>query len=445
MLIKVCKVHTLMVFILVTGLLLLFLLIYNVKPPTLHPTRSITGNAASDNDKATGPPLYPDFSDPLKGFLSAASVLSPVRHQSSNVSAIPRTSQVGKGNKSTNTSSEPSAFRNSKAIGERILRNTIKSDFINAARDIIFTPGELVDPTQVRRVLILSSWRSGSSFLGDLLKSYPGTYYSFEPLHYLLKDTRLKTGPLVEEATNLIRSIFTCDLSDQDKYVHYMHKRLLTINHNTRLLKSCAKRRLLCFDKAYISSMCKYMPVNVMKTVRIGLPYVVELLEDLSLDLRVIHLVRDPRGLLHSRMKCRFCKKKSCIDPETVCNDLLTELELSTWVKERFKDRYMLLRYEDLGLSPEKKAKEIMAFLNLTYQKSVASFVKYHTTAKKDGAFSTYRNSKATTFAWRRALDYQKMKNIQELCKESLQLLGLQYFLNEEDYSNDVIPVLLRP
>ena len=36
-----------------------------------------------------------------------------------------------------------------------------------------------------RNVLIATSWRFGSTFLGDLLNHYPGTFYSFEPLHYL--------------------------------------------------------------------------------------------------------------------------------------------------------------------------------------------------------------------------------------------------------------------
>ena len=29
-----------------------------------------------------------------------------------------------------------------------------------------------------------TTWRSGSTFLGDLLNHYPGTFYYFEPLHW---------------------------------------------------------------------------------------------------------------------------------------------------------------------------------------------------------------------------------------------------------------------
>jgi hypothetical protein len=50
-------------------------------------------------------------------------------------------------------------------------------------------PGKILGDThsanEARHVLILTSWRSGSTFLGDILNHYPGTFYSFEPLHYI--------------------------------------------------------------------------------------------------------------------------------------------------------------------------------------------------------------------------------------------------------------------
>ena len=42
-----------------------------------------------------------------------------------------------------------------------------------------------------RNVLIMTSWRFGSTFLGDLLNHYPGVFYSFEPLHYLSRKVRI--------------------------------------------------------------------------------------------------------------------------------------------------------------------------------------------------------------------------------------------------------------
>ena len=36
---------------------------------------------------------------------------------------------------------------------------------------------------KARNILIATSPRFGSTFLGDILNHYPGTFYSFEPLH----------------------------------------------------------------------------------------------------------------------------------------------------------------------------------------------------------------------------------------------------------------------
>ena len=38
-----------------------------------------------------------------------------------------------------------------------------------------------------KNILILSTWRSGSTLLADIITQYPGTYYAFEPLYYYEK------------------------------------------------------------------------------------------------------------------------------------------------------------------------------------------------------------------------------------------------------------------
>ncbi|XP_047497871.1 carbohydrate sulfotransferase 4-like isoform X1 [Penaeus chinensis] len=380
----------------------------------------------------------------------------PAQSRTSSVSVVSRTYKVNRGMTAASNGGSSRGvvlprmtYEGLWKMGENILRHTIKKEFLNSIPDTDFTPGEVVPPLQVRRVIILSTWRSGSSFLGDLLKSYPGTYFSFEPLHHLLKNLHLQEGPLVDVVLNLLRSIMTCDLSQQEEYVSYMRNNSFLMDHNTRVWNSCSRNRALCFDKEYLSAVCKYMPVNVMKTVRMGLVPVISLLQDPSLDLQVIHLVRDPRGSLHSRMQLTWCHSQACSDPGTVCGDLMTDLKLSEWVKERFPDKYLLVRYEDLGLQPEETARRIFKFLHLTYHKNVASFVRDHTsinrkTKKKPGTYSTYRDSKSTTFAWRGALNYTTLEEIQNACREPLSYLKLRIFDTEEDFMNATIPVLVE-
>lgn len=101
-----------------------------------------------------------------------------------------------------------------------------------------------------------------------------------------------------------------------------------------------------------------------------------------------------------------------------------------------------------MGLEPEKNAVEVFKFLQLSYNKYVANFVREHTnpsrkTSKKN-AYSTFRDSKATIFAWRGALNYTTVETIQNSCLEPLQHLHLRTFQNEDEYLNTTIPVLLN-
>ena len=67
---------------------------------------------------------------------------------------------------------------------EESLKN--KNNDINESteKNITSSLASFIDQTNARHVLIASTWRSGSTFLGDLLSRYPGVFYSFEPLHY---------------------------------------------------------------------------------------------------------------------------------------------------------------------------------------------------------------------------------------------------------------------
>ncbi len=56
----------------------------------------------------------------------------------------------------------------------------------------------------------MTTWRSGSSFFGALLKSYPGTYYSFEPLHYTSNHKVKMTEKNVIDPKGLLDSLFKC-------------------------------------------------------------------------------------------------------------------------------------------------------------------------------------------------------------------------------------------
>ena len=106
--------------------------------------------------------------------------------------------------------------------------------------------------------LIVTRGRSGSSFLGDLLNSYPGTFFTFEPLREM---------ETYANGSKVIESIFKCKLPELS----------IDIEHNVRfnnMLKQKASRWKTSMEKLEKSKQvfytsCKKFPIRLVKTIRL--------------------------------------------------------------------------------------------------------------------------------------------------------------------------------
>ena len=67
-----------------------------------------------------------------------------------------------------------------------------------------YTLGNAISPNDALNIIIVTKGRSGSSFLGELLSQYPGTFYSYEPLHYRRSTTS------IDEKVDLVKDVFKC-------------------------------------------------------------------------------------------------------------------------------------------------------------------------------------------------------------------------------------------
>ena len=57
--------------------------------------------------------------------------------------------------------------------------------------------------------MIATTWRSGSTFLEELLASHPGMYNHYEPLlHYGLK--QIRDGKDADDAKKLVMELLSC-------------------------------------------------------------------------------------------------------------------------------------------------------------------------------------------------------------------------------------------
>ena len=84
---------------------------------------------------------------------------------------------------------------------------------------------------------------------------------------------------------------------------------------------------------------CPLFPFQSIKTVRLRLSLTQPLVEDLNV--RVLLLVRDPRGTMESRKHRDWCPgNKDCEDPARLCQDLQSDYESFQTLSQQFPGRY---------------------------------------------------------------------------------------------------------
>eukprot|EP00092_Neocalanus_flemingeri_P003538 GFUD01003795.1.p1 GENE.GFUD01003795.1~~GFUD01003795.1.p1 ORF type:complete len:511 (+),score=108.02 GFUD01003795.1:67-1599(+) len=326
-----------------------------------------------------------------------------------------------------------------------------------------YSVGDIIPPEVARKTLILTTWRSGSTFLGDLLNHYPGTFYYFEPLHYFDK-TKKKSKS--QNQTSFLKSLYSCQFGQKNiGYLQHVAKHNNTFlfqNHNFRLWNSCRNilpQSTMCFMPEFLNHVCPMYPIKLIKTVRLRLHSVEELLKDLSLDLKVIFLVRDPRGVYNSRSSgpvSAWCSGDQCANPVTGCKDLSSDIKSAFNLERKYPGTVSLVRYEDLSMEPEVEARKIMNFLNLPWTGAMASFIASHTSKEKlkkvrnkktkkveskYDPYGTSRNSTATAFAWREKLPFVRIDAIQSACSDPMDLLGYKLIKKKKELEMWDLPI----
>ncbi|XP_061578579.1 carbohydrate sulfotransferase 1-like [Cololabis saira] len=339
-------------------------------------------------------------------------------------------------------------------------------------------------------ILILATTRSGSSFVGQLFNQHPEVFYLFEPLYHVqmsLLPRPAQTGNVAERrvmlraSRELLRSLFRCGLHSLEGYIHprpsgHLTEKLFRRGASRSLCSSpvCGaaldpkEQNLVLADEGECVRRCG--PLNLtlavdacrakrhtaIKTVRI--PQISDLrplIEDPGLNLKVIQLVRDPRGILASRIETfrdtyrlwRLWRATGRRPPNldlrqisTVCEDFLRSVSTGLSRPAWLKGRYTLLRYEDLARSPLQKTRELFSFLGLALDRSVVDWILNNTRGGRDPSsrqkFTTARDSAANAENWRLKLSLDMVLYTQTACQPLLGLLGYKTVVHPRELRN---------
>lgn len=129
------------------------------------------------------------------------------------------------------------------------------------------------------RSVVITTWRSGSTFLGDILNTLPGNFYHYEPL-LDFDIVQVRDEPLASKAIRNIKHLLNCDYFEMGEYLAFGEEHTYLFKHNTRLWRQCQEHPHLCWRPRFLTPFCKLFPLQSMKVVRLRLGIAARLLED---------------------------------------------------------------------------------------------------------------------------------------------------------------------
>ncbi|XP_046738516.1 carbohydrate sulfotransferase 4-like [Diprion similis] len=266
------------------------------------------------------------------------------------------------------------------------------------------------------RSVVVSTWRSGSTFFGDIFTARPGLFYHFEPL-YDFGIKKIRGPPLASQALENLKALLSCEYASLDHYLEHVKNESWIFRSNPPLWTQCQAHPSICYDHRFLSKMCKLFPFQFMKILRPTLQIAQELLADKKLGVRLVFLARDPRGVFQSRKHRSFCQKSlDCLDPNLLCADMVSDYNTAVELQKKYPSTFRVLRYEDLSLEPYKRVEELFEFYGLDFHPNVTKYLDTHTKNDVGNAYTTYRDSKTAPFHWRTELEFKEVEEIQRNC-----------------------------
>ncbi|KAF2347276.1 Sulfotransferase domain [Trinorchestia longiramus] len=289
-------------------------------------------------------------------------------------------------------------------------------------------------------IVIWTQPRSGSSFTLDLVSKLPRSFLVFEPIQSKFPRTSIPPNETDETFQQALKQIFRCQFDFSINFLDELDPAFCGVGN--------PGETVLCNQPAFLSYMCHRSGILVLKIVALRLRHGLKILQDdPGLDVKILHLVRDPRGILASARRVPFHESSGLTNQNVLCPQLREDLATGDVLAVDFPERYFRLRYEDLALSPIVKMKEILKFIGEPLTARLLAGFREHTSAFSDRTahelFSTRKLTRTLPFLWRLRANFSLVTEIQNACEDVVLKLGFRIFRTEEEYKNVSVSVTL--
>lgn len=362
-----------------------------------------------------------------------------------------------------------------KVIKEHVIDGNELNTVIQEARETIQQLLQHESLTSSIPVLLVTYMRSGSSWLGDITQQAKDSFYVYEPFQTIINQGYYTNG-LVCFYDDTCRSprkdyeshhimlknilqIYACDFENlHPKVYHNVYRRkkyLCGQKFRPEKIRPRRKRDVNFETKNTTKSECQKLQAEecknskyrIIKTIRISMDLVQSLMDFIP-QLKVVHLVRDPRAITNSRTHSGNMRLSKNTEPhsKSLCKEMYLDLKTTQIMTRKYPQSITIVIYEALAENPVDAAKYIYKYLNIKFDRKIENWVYHSAYAKRsNGFFGTQRlNSTVASAHWRFETKIEKVKMIQIHCKDVMDLLGYVPFNSKEELRNLDIPARQR-
>lgn len=182
------------------------------------------------------------------------------------------------------------------------------------------------------------------------------------------------------------------------------------------------------------ASVCQKATHIVSKVLRVTTGAYKELLHDIP-KLKVIHLFRDPRAVIHSRLETHgypikrtsIASMKSNIkaNAKSLCTKMATDLKEGKQLQTLFPDRFRFIHYEDL-YTLDNSLISLHTYLGMPISNRELQFARTHKSNSGNRRDSASRQERQgnNAFWWRKYISWDTVQLVDAECSHLYTELG---------------------
>jgi hypothetical protein len=165
-------------------------------------------------------------------------------------------------------------------------------------------------------------------------------------------------------------------------------------------------------------------------------------------NLKIIHLLRDPRAIIASRLRLGWISKTGTLKIQEFCSRMIEDLQFVTTSK--ISRNYIILRYEDIVANVLPVVRNIFTATGLNLTDNLEKWLVENT--RWSGSISTpepfrttKRNALRTANFWRKNISMSAVRTVEENCKFVMKEAGYKPIKDIHELRDESLSLLVRP